>query len=102
MVGSNVIILTLADKSMQMFDDFDHGGDHGGDHSGDHHGDHDDGHDGDHDDGGVDDHGDGGVDDDVALVARRPKQQCGSDDSSSTSGLPESHFPPLSPQLWIF
>ena len=84
---------------MQMFDDFDHDGDHGGDHDGDH----DDGHDvdhggdhgGGHDDGHDGDHG-GGVDDDVALVARRPKQQCGSDDSSSTSGLPESHFPPFS------
>ena len=60
---------------LQMFDDSDHGGGPDGDHDG-HHG--------------------GGVDDDVALVARRPKQQCGSDDSSSTSGLPESHFPPFS------
>ena len=69
---------------MQMFDDFDHGGDHGGDHDGDHDGDND------------DDHGGGDVDDDDAgLVARQPKQQCGSDDSSSTSGLPESHFPPF-------
>ena len=64
-----------------MFDDFDYGG----------------GHDGDHDD----NHGGGGVDDDVALVARRPKQQCGSGDSSSTSGLPESHFPPFSSTLYL-
>ena len=55
---------------MQMFDDFDHDDDHDGDHDDDHDG----------------DHGGGGVDDDVAPVARRPKQQCGSDDSSSTSG----------------
>ena len=68
-----------------MFDDFDYGVGHDG------------GHDGDHDG----DHGGGGVDDDVALVARRPKQQCGSDDSSSTSGLPESHFPPFSSTLYL-
>ena len=75
---------------MQMFDDFDHGGDHGGDHDGDHDGDND------------DDHGGGDVDDDDAgLVARQPKQQCGSDDSSSTSGLPESHFPPFSSTLYL-
>ena len=64
-----------------MFDDSDHGGSHDGDH---------DGH-----------HGGGGVDDDVAQVARRPKQQCGSDDSSSTSGLPESHFPPFSSTMYL-
>ena len=63
-----------------MFDDSDHGGGPDGDHDG-HHG--------------------GGVDDDVALVARRPKQQCGSDDSSSTSGLPESHFPPFSSTMYL-
>lgn len=65
---------------LQMFDDSDHGGGPDGDHDG-HHG--------------------GGVDDDVALVARRPKQQCGSDDSSSTSGLPESHFPPFSSTMYL-
>ena len=64
-----------------MFDDFDHGGGHDGDHDG--------------------DHGGGGVDDGDVLVARRPKQQCGSDDSSSTSGLPESHFPPFSSTMYL-
>ena len=75
-----LILAGIFFAELQMFDDSDHGGGPDGDHDG-HHG--------------------GGVDDDVALVARRPKQQCGSDDSSSTSGLPESHFPPFSSTMYL-